>query len=442
MSQYDFGTIDTEETSGAELAAMLQFFRDALYSCHAGNTAPSYATKGLCWLDTTASPGHLLKMYTGSAWAIIGKLDITAGTFTPYLNGAELKSLGSADPGEGLEIVSNALRVKMDGGTLSRSASGLKVAAGGITGAQLETLAGLTAGTYNTANVTVDVKGRVTAIEEGAGGLSSVSQGDLNTSTGTLSQSITENGAYGSVIVVDSFRHDDPSDGNDSGYITRLGRLQSTVDSGWQGGTITRSLVGTLPGGSYGFYPQCRRVNGLGGSNFTFYAQQRYITASPPFDLGDGDVEGFLFLLMNRDGTVAGHYFADVPPWGYNGPTDIRAAKINRKTGKKFRRVRKPISVQAILDGADIEYQYEEITQKIKNADMELIPHPFAGIGPDQTVVLVDPMNAKIGKLLALQNLGENITKMIHDGYIFADNRPLEKRKGPCGVMQCGLRIK
>lgn len=444
MSQYDFGTIDTEETSGAELAAMLQFFRDALYSCHAGNTAPSYATKGLCWLDTTASPDHLLKMYTGTAWAIIGKLDITAGTFTPYLDGTELKSLGSADPGEGLEIISSALRIKLDGGTLARSSSGIKVAPGGITGTQLETLAGLTAGTYNTANVTIDTKGRVTAIAEGAGGLSSVSQGDLNTSTGTYSVAPV---GTGTVIA---------GNAGSSGMIN-LFRSGSGI---------------TLPGGQYGFTPQSSYSssgndgNGTGwilGATGASYAstifawgsvqtsgvhsktaqgQQRYITASPPFDMGDGDAAGFLFLLLNPDSSIAAHYFADVPPWGYNGPTDIRADKINRKTGKKFRRIRKPTSVQAILDGAKIEYQFEEITQAIKNADMDLIPHPFVGVRDGQTVVLVDPMNSKIDKLLALQNLGEDITKMIHDGYIFADNRPLEKRKGPCGVMQCGLRIK
>lgn len=96
MSQYDFGTIDTEETSGSDLAAMLQFFRDALYSCHVGNTPPSYATKGLFWLDSVSSPGHLLKQYTGAGWAIIGKLDVTAGTFTPYLNNAAIGPFGTA----------------------------------------------------------------------------------------------------------------------------------------------------------------------------------------------------------------------------------------------------------------------------------------------------------------------------------------------------------
>lgn len=269
-----------------------------------------------------------------------------------------------------------------------------------------------------------------------AGGIQSVSQGDLNTSTGTVSQSLTESGNYASVITLDAFAHDDPANGNDTGYITRLGRLQTTIASpGWGSGTITHLRIGTLPGGSYGFYPQCRNVNGSGGSNFTFYAQQRYITSSPPFDLGDGEAGGFLFVLVDGSGEIKGHYCADVPPWAYNGPTDIRCTHKCKVTGKKYRKVMKKRSLEEILDGVPSEWELQEITQEIKNADMGLIPHPFMGCENGHTVVLIDPMDDKIASMIEYQNAGggDEITDAITRGYIKVENKSIN-RKGPNGV--------
>lgn len=137
----------------------------------------------------------------------------------------------------------------------------------------------------------------------GSGGITSVSQGDLNTSMGSVSSSLSGSG--------------------------------------------NSSFNLTLPGGEYGFYPQTRysgasgnaaqvMVGGQGmsttfntnisgyriiaGTTVTIFAQQRYINSSPPFDLGDGEVGGFIFALIDGNGDIQSTYVADVPPWGYNGP--------------------------------------------------------------------------------------------------------------------------
>lgn len=55
MSQSDFGTIDPNTKSGTALASDLNAFRDALHSLHSGPTAPSYATAGLIWMNSTSS---------------------------------------------------------------------------------------------------------------------------------------------------------------------------------------------------------------------------------------------------------------------------------------------------------------------------------------------------------------------------------------------------
>ena len=253
------------------------------------------------------------------------------------------------------------------------------------------------------------------------GGLTDVSQGDLNTSTGSVSN------------------------------------VGST------------SLNLTLPGGTYGFYPQ---IKGNSADNAKFYigdcslgtissyltninisktsasaiayAQQRYVTSSPPFDLGDGDCQGFIFVLIDSNGNITSHYAADVPPWGYNGPTGIRADKINRKTGKKYRKKTPSLTLEQKLSGYIPDVEYEEITQTIKNADMSLIPHPFGVVPEGHTVVMIDPMCETVGRMIGLQNLGdqEMIDCLLNkdNNLIRVDNDKV-KRAAPLNVAVHKLKL-
>lgn len=277
----------------------------------------------------------------------------------------------------------------------------------------------------------------ITSTLDHSGGLVSVSQGDLNTSTGTISGSA-------------------PSATNDLTL----------------GGTTV-----TLPGGAYGFFPQTKDClsNSAGGSSGAQFwatsntsasyvtaltpttacgnnslsskalaAQQRYITSSPPFDLGDGEMGGFIYLLLNAAGEAVASYAADVPPWAYNGPTRIRADKKCPVTGKKYRRVMVERSLEEVMDGAKIVYEFQEITQAIKNADMGLIPHPFGVVPPGHTVVLLNPMDNRLKDLIEYQNAGaaDDVLSALLSGKIYADNVALEGRKGPPGVMQARLRFR
>ncbi len=263
----------------------------------------------------------------------------------------------------------------------------------------------------------------VQVINIASGGAVSISQGDINTSTGSVSTS----------------------------------------------GLTPANL--TLPGGTYGFYPQVAGQGSFGvtatianaqtsatyatiinlvstNAGTTANAQQRYITSSPPFIMDgreDGDpAGGFIFALINSAGDIVAHYSADVPPWAYNGPTDIRAVRRDPLTGEKMRRVMKRRSLEEIMDGAAVEFKFEKITQAIKNADMDLIPHPFGAVPPGHTVVLLDPMDDRLPGLIEYQNAGggEDIINAIRSGKIYADNEALQGRRGPAGVMQAGLRFK
>lgn len=249
-------------------------------------------------------------------------------------------------------------------------------------------------------------------------GLESVSQGNLNTSQGTFSSSTVSPIATGSNIRYGT------------NYVT-------------------------LPGGTYGFNLESYQANNslcgwlFSGKAFDYVAgvvpwvddalnrtvngRQRYITSSPPFDLGDGEAGGFIFALVNNSGEIVSHYAADVPPWGYNGPTNIRADFQCPVTKKKFRKVTQKLNFEEIMDGVKPKLRLQEITHDIKNADMKLIPHPFGEIPEGHHVVLLDPMDDKIRRTIEYQNQGgTDWTEALFNGKIEIGDSC--KRCGPKGV--------
>lgn len=234
--------------------------------------------------------------------------------------------------------------------------------------------------------------------------------------------------------------------------------------------TTTSNANLTLPGGQFGFYPA---IGVAGDFNFQFNATisnasgswggfvpriylaraagsgvqlltayQRYIASSPPFDLGDGEVGGFFFAQVDAAGVIQNSYLADVPPWAYNGPTDIRATHVCKHTGKKFRNVMERGTLEEIMDGVKPRYKMQEITHDIKNADMHLIPHPFDN-KEGLTTVLLDPMDDKIRRLIELQNQSgaEEISKGIEQGKFLVDNNCLQ-RCSPKGVKVHKMKYK
>lgn len=267
---------------------------------------------------------------------------------------------------------------------------------------------------------------------QGGGGISAVKQGDLDTSQGVVSNNF---------------------------------------------GTVNPSAISgnlTLPGGEYGFWPQLRATgsaNGTGvsrilieansasstfvnrirfqvdiggtGTSVVLYAQQRYINASPPYNIGDGECGGFLFMLLDKNGEIVSHYIADAPPWAYNGPTRLRPDYVCRATGRKFRRVIKNRSIHQIMEGAPIKYFDEEITKEVQNRDMPLIPHPFPNHHPDLTVVLVNPYDQRLRDLIELLNNGmvEEVQEIISGGYLEIQNAET-KFKSPPGVKVVRFKYK
>jgi len=230
-----------------------------------------------------------------------------------------------------------------------------------------------------------------------------------------------------------------------------------------------------LPGGIYGFYPQVR--GSISGAYFassilcdtadngavtyfdtwtsfvarmvitangttTVYAQQSYIQASPPYDLGDGLIGQFIFAIINNTtGAIESVYSAPEAPWHNNGPTDIRADFYDASgRGWRWQDVREttwePDGMGDYTPRIQtVGREQIEITQAIKQADMPLIPHPFTGNDlTGKTVVILDPVADLTWQLADMHEQGVSPNELLHDDYLRIDNIALN-RQGPPGVM-------
>lgn len=165
MGQFSFGNIDEGNTDGFDLADMLESFEEAINSMHAGNTEPTYKITGMQWRDTSGTP-HLIKMWTGGVWIIIGSLNTATGIFTPYFQGAVQTIISTLAIGQGLESNAGALRIKLRDSSLLRDNNGVGLS---------ET--GAVAGSYTNASLSVDAHGRITTVTNGADPIQPVTPG-------------------------------------------------------------------------------------------------------------------------------------------------------------------------------------------------------------------------------------------------------------------------
>lgn len=247
-----------------------------------------------------------------------------------------------------------------------------------------------------------------------------------------------------------------------------VGRAQLKTTTGSGSVAVTTTASYSLAGGSYAWWTAGSDGNvgyttGFGDGNTaagtiglrnsegftrTWYVDERYVQASPPYDLGNGDVPLFVWALVDGAGNIQGTQIAPDPTWAYHGPTNISpeswrggvpVRRYPMVDGEPLARALKdPARVAAILSGeATVEYVEQEITPAWKNIDMPVVPHPFLGIDRGGcTVVLVDPVGL-ITERLALIH-GDQGAREVRDlllgGYLRLDNVPLDA-KGPPGVM-------
>lgn len=178
-----------------------------------------------------------------------------------------------------------------------------------------------------------------------------------------------------------------------------------------------------------------------------------YITASRPYNLGDGDIPLFIFAEINPSGKVVSAYCAPEAPWHYNGPTNIKSDYYKDGKGFQYKRqfiaehgsvknaITKGMSRAQALDELALSPMVSvEITQSIKNADMSIIPHPFSSKAPGNTIILIDPVSYMCEKLCAMHESGESVLELLNEGYITLGSNV--KRFCPMGVNPISVKWK
>jgi len=268
---------------------------------------------------------------------------------------------------------------------------------------------------------------------------SSVGQGQLKKSTQQSSASV---GA--STMVEVSF----------TGGLYTLGW---SIRSGGSGSTNCRVMA--YPGAAYGtaigFYNSDSSISN------PYYFQAYYFTASPPYDLGDGEVPLFIYVEVEPSGKVVRVDVAQDPPWIYNGPNRIDPTALEyARDGKVFRTLpeilaehgsignairaglKKDIVMKRIQTDAKVR---AELTMADKLRDMNVIPHPFADgvMKPGNRILLLDPVSPYMKDLLTMHEQndpGYNISELLMNGDFSIDNTPIATRKGPLIVPVHGFQ--
>lgn len=234
------------------------------------------------------------------------------------------------------------------------------------------------------------------------------------------------------------------------------GELKTTT------GEVSTSGVGVVvvgAGGQYGFWPEVkiqgvatttdfvaplaiaagvantayRQLFNLGSANAptVVFARSRFVQASPPYDIGDGECHSFIFAIVDSLGKIESMYHAPDPPWANNGPTCIRSEY--KKKGKLYRKTCVVDKTKHFSDPTRTTYVEQEITIDFKNSDMALIPHPFQGNDlAGKSIILIDP-GCDIVRIAEDTKEGEEsaLEELFHNDYVRFGNEPLAGRATP-----------
>ena len=268
------------------------------------------------------------------------------------------------------------------------------------------------------------------SVDQAAIGAAAVGQGELKTTTGTVS---TTGGSFDTTLP-----------GGEYGFYPRIKSANAGGNAYWGAGgsPVSANWAAKASGTSYAARVNIGVDTGAGG---TATMIQRYISASPPYDLGDGEIPLFVFAVIGGAGEIESIYTAPDPPWAYNGPTDIAATHRAPDGTLMQRRLRMPPTpfdqmtpAQAeawLAQVVDDRFEVVPVDQALKQADMPDIPHPFMGNDlTGKSIVLIDPVSDLCANLAERHARGQDINALLHEGQLVIDNVEVA-RATPPGVL-------
>ena len=497
MSQHDY-VIDN--ANGAAVRIDFNNALGAIQSNNSGGTSPTATTPFQWWFDTTAND---LKMRNSGDTAWVSVFDLTGSTITPFrgttlLGDASEQTVGTATLIQlpNVEDIQNQQGVYLAaGGLVNVFTLALVPAIAGYVEGQLF---GFKANLAITAAPTLDVNSK------GAGAITWPNGDVLITGDILIDQHVTVRRTASAFVMLGSRTVATQSEAETGVQTTRImsaervlqaiianpqapaaasvdrAALKTATGDMAVTGAGSDQVLFTGPGGEYGFWPTVKLNDTTsnkymvvplssvkaGGAPITDYvigsaflqrfllgvdiitktltARQRFVQASPPYDMGDGDVFSFIFAIIdNASGLIESIYHAPDPPWANNGPTNIHPDRIDLKTGKQYKTVKSinPDLLQ-LMNPDFITEQEIEITNDFKNSDMILIPHPFQGNDlTGKTIIMFDPMSAIVERLEDLKNSGGDVNEIIFGNYLNISNEELNRARPP-GVMSVSIAMK
>lgn len=174
----------------------------------------------------------------------------------------------------------------------------------------------------------------------------------------------------------------------------------------------------------------------------------RYITSSPPWDLGDGDIQNFVWLLLDGIGNIVSSVSCIDPPWNFlTQQRALRKGLLTVTVDEADRDPEKRAELDRELDNIErIEPTQLNMSEKI--ADMPVFPHPWADGNRDTTgltIAMLDPVSPLMERFKKLDQLGmedgEDVLNLLNNDYIRFDNTPLTRALPP-GVIAIEPRWK
>lgn len=231
----------------------------------------------------------------------------------------------------------------------------------------------------------------------------------------------------------------------------------------FSGGSISASATGAvefnLEVNGVGQVQSSNSVNATRGTQYTLLSWRenaddiitmttRYVQASPPYDLGNGKIPLFAFLAIDKTtGAVKAASVAADPPWAHNGYKPQRRLPHFYRGERAFRLVRDvdaatrlalvspdPVTrAGALAVCRQAPFVEQEITQAMKNEDMNLVGQPWVMENPGNYTYVMMPICPALDDLTLLADEGENVSEILAKGYFKIDNVPLDV-VAPSGV--------